>query len=87
MAQQTINNGDSGLDARTKINDNFSEVYSSVASKQPLDTQLTSLAGLSFSGNALKVVRVDAGENSFELVTLSTGLTHSQVLSLISIRF
>lgn len=27
MAQQTINNGDSGLSARTKINDNFTEVY------------------------------------------------------------
>lgn len=25
--QQTINNGDSGLDARTKINDNFTETY------------------------------------------------------------
>lgn len=32
MAQQIINNGDSGLSARTKINDNFTEVYSSVAS-------------------------------------------------------
>lgn len=27
MAQQTINNGDSGLDARTKINSNFTETY------------------------------------------------------------
>lgn len=27
MAQQTINNGDSGLSARTKINDNFTETY------------------------------------------------------------
>jgi len=27
MAQQTINNGDSGLVARTAINDNFTELY------------------------------------------------------------
>lgn len=27
MAQQTVNNGDSGLVARNKINSNFTEVY------------------------------------------------------------
>jgi hypothetical protein len=27
MAQQTINNGDTGLVARTAINDNFTELY------------------------------------------------------------
>ena len=41
--------------------------------KQPLDTQLTSLAGLSYTGNALKVVRVNAGETDFELATPSGG--------------
>jgi hypothetical protein len=29
MAKQTINNGDTGLQARTKINDNFTELYTS----------------------------------------------------------
>lgn len=40
---------------------------------QPLDTQLTSLAGLSYTGNTLKFVRVNAGETGFELVTLAGG--------------
>ena len=40
---------------------------------QPLDTQLTSLAGLSYTGNSLKVVRVNAGETDFELATISAG--------------
>lgn len=40
--------------------------------KQPLDTQLTSLAGLSYSSNALKVVRVNAWETDFELATISS---------------
>ena len=43
------------------------------AAYQPLDTQLTSLAGLSYSGNTLKVVRVNAGESAFELATLAGG--------------
>ena len=33
---------------------------------QAWDTQLDSLAGLSYSGNSLKVVRVNAGETAFE---------------------
>lgn len=37
------------------------------AAYQPLDTQLTSLAGLSYASNALKVIRVNAGETGFEL--------------------
>ena len=40
---------------------------------QAADTQLTSLAALSYSGNATKVVRVNAGETDFELVTLAGG--------------
>ena len=31
MAQQTINNGDSGLDARNKLNGNFTELYASIS--------------------------------------------------------
>jgi hypothetical protein len=38
---------------------------------QPLDAQLTDLAGLSYTGNALKVVQVNAGETAFELATAS----------------
>ncbi len=44
-----------------------------LAGKQPLDTQLTSVAALSYSGNTLKVVRVNAGETAFELATVSGG--------------
>lgn len=46
---------------------------SDFGSYQPLDTQLTSVAGLSYTGNALKVVRVNAGETGFELATVSGG--------------
>jgi hypothetical protein len=37
------------------------------------DTQLDSLAGLAYTGNALKVVRVNAGETAFELATAGGG--------------
>lgn len=43
------------------------------ATYQPLDAQLTSLAGLSYTGNASKVVRINAGETGFELATVSGG--------------
>lgn len=36
---------------------------------QPLDTQLTSLAGLTYTSNGGKVVRVNGAENAFELVS------------------
>ena len=32
MAKQTINNGESGFSVRTKLNDNFTELYNSVGS-------------------------------------------------------
>ena len=41
--------------------------------KQASDTQLTSLAALAYAANALKVVRVNAGETDFELATPSAG--------------
>lgn len=40
---------------------------------QPLDTQLTDLAGLAYAGNALEVVRVNAAANGFETVALAGG--------------
>lgn len=41
--------------------------------KQPADAQLSSIAALAYAGNALKVVRVNAGESAFELATPSSG--------------
>jgi hypothetical protein len=39
------------------------------AAYQPLDTQLTSVAGLTYTSNGGKVVRVNGAENAFELVS------------------
>lgn len=46
---------------------------------QPLDTQLTSLAGLSYSGNAGKFIRVNAGETGFELAAVTGSGTVTSV--------
>jgi len=43
------------------------------SSYQPLDAQLTALAGLSYSGNANKVVAVNAAATGFELVNGGSG--------------
>lgn len=43
------------------------------SSYQPLDAQLTSLAGLAYASNSLKVLRVNSGETGFELATISVG--------------
>lgn len=51
----------------------YATTSSVAAGYQPLDTQLTSLAGLSYSGNASKYVRVNAGETGFELNTVAGG--------------
>lgn len=40
---------------------------------QPASSKLTDLAGLSYSGASLQVVRVNSGETGFELATISTG--------------
>jgi hypothetical protein len=50
---------------------------------QPVDTQLTDLAGLSYAGNATKVIQVNAGETAFELATPAggSGLTQPQVMA------
>lgn len=42
------------------------------------DAQVTSIASLSYTGNALKVIRVNAGETDFELATPSGGSGISQ---------
>lgn len=48
-----------------------SAIQTQLNAKQASDAQLTSLAGLSFTGNSLKVVRVNAGETDFELASIS----------------
>ena len=48
-------------------------VATAASTYQPLDTQLTDLAGLAYASNALKVVRVNAGATAWELVTLAGG--------------
>jgi len=50
-----------------------SAIQTQLNAKQASDTQLTSLAGLSYASNALKVVRVNAGETDFELATITGG--------------
>lgn len=50
-----------------------SAIQTQLNNKQGLDTQLTDLAGLAYTGNSLKVVRVNAGETGFELATVSGG--------------
>jgi hypothetical protein len=46
---------------------------------QAYDAQLADLASLSYGSNALKVVRVNAGETAFELATASGGSTYRKV--------
>lgn len=58
------------------------EISTLDAAKQNVDAQLTSISGLSYTGNALKVVRVNAGETDFELATVS-GLAQYQVRQMI----
>lgn len=50
-----------------------SAIQTQINAKQATDTQLTSLAALSYTGNALKVVRVNAGETDFELASAGAG--------------
>ena len=56
-----------------------------LSGKQNADANLTSIAALSYTGNALKVIRVNAGENDFELATPSggSGLAQYQVRQMI----
>lgn len=61
------------------------EIVALDSAKQDADAQLTSLAALSYAGNALRVVRVNAGETDFELATPSggSGLAQYQVRQMI----
>ena len=51
----------------------FGDATVQTTAAQPLDPQLTDLAGLSYAGNALKVVRVNAAATGWELVSPSGG--------------
>ena len=57
----------SALNAKADTGHNHSGTY------QPADTQLTDIAGLAYASNALKVIRVNAGETAFELATPTGG--------------
>lgn len=46
---------------------NFLSVAAAATAYQPLDTQLTSLAGLSYAGNKHRKLRINLGETAFEL--------------------
>jgi hypothetical protein len=46
-----------------------------LAAKQPLDTQLTDLAGLSYTGNSLKFLQVNTGETGWQLAAGAGGGT------------
>lgn len=51
---------------------------------QPLDTQLTDLATLSYVGNALKTLRVVAGENGLEFATASAAVAWGAITGTLS---
>lgn len=62
-------------------NSTYLTTSSAASTYQPLDTQLTSLAGLSYTGNGGKFLRVNAGETDFEFATVSAsaGGSNTQV--------
>lgn len=56
-----------------------SAIQTQLNAKQAIDTQLTSLAGLSYTGNGGKFIRVNAGETDFELATVGGSGTVTSV--------
>lgn len=59
-----------------------SAIQTQLNAKQASDAQLTSLAALSYSGNAGKVVAVNGGETDFELISVGgTGTVTSVAIS------
>src|SRR5438105_4854768 len=83
MAKQTINigsapgdgTGDTARDAYDICNDNFTELYTSVAACQPLDSDLTAIAALSttsFGRAFLALADAAAGRTALGLGTAAT---------------
>lgn len=50
------------------------DLQTALDAKQPVDAQLTSLATLVYTGNALRTVRVNAAETGFELAPAGGGV-------------
>ena len=50
-----------------------SAIQTQLDGKQPLDTQLTDLAGLAYAANGGKFIRVNAGATAFELASIAGG--------------
>ena len=68
------------------LNGVTSDIQAQLNAKQPSDAQLTDLSGLSYTGNSLNVIRVNAGETGFELaapVSGGSGLAQYQVRQMI----
>lgn len=63
--------GDTTLNGGTHSGTNTGD--QDLSGYQPLDTQLTALAALSYSGNGGKVVAVNGAENGFELIVSAGG--------------
>lgn len=63
----TVTGASSGTNTGDQDLSSYATTSAVSAGYQPKDAQLTDLAGLSYAGNALKVVRVNASETGFEL--------------------
>lgn len=61
MAQQILNNGESGLVIRGKINDNFTEVYTIAANPYPQVTDFASLPSAAANTGAIYIVQTTTG--------------------------
>ena len=69
----------------TAVSDaNLLSVAAAAAAYQALDTQLTDVAGLAYAGNALKSIRVNAGETGWELATGGGGGTWGSITGTLS---
>jgi len=61
MTQQIINNGESGLIVRGKLNDNFTELYTAVANPYPQVTNFAALPDPTTVTGAIYIVQTTTG--------------------------
>lgn len=59
--------------SHTHAQSDVTNLVSDLAAKQPLDSDLTTIAGLDKTGNALRVLRVNSGETAYELASVASG--------------